>query len=669
MTAITTQNLEQLGSARIPEFRGLDQHLVQQAILIRRTEERLLELFAEGKLFGTVHTCIGQEWAAVAVCHALQKGDYLFSNHRGHGHYLAWTDDVDGLVAELMGRSSGVCGGRGGSQHLCRDGFFSNGVQGGIVPPAAGLAMAQNLAGTEGMAAVFIGDGTLGEGAVYETLNMAARWDLPLLVVVEDNGISQSTRQYETLAGSIAGRAAAFGIGTRTGDTWHPQTLIATAQAAARIVRTERRPLLLHIETCRLKAHSKGDDNRELAEIQEMIDRDLLSQLLIQPDPGIAEMVAAADRRLDAAVERALQASYAQAGSRHSTTPAPEIHTADAPGWQPVRFEPQRIADAIRSALSEAMEVDPRLVLLGEDIRDSYGGAFKVTAGLSTRFSERVRNTPISEAAIVGISNGLALAGWHPVAEIMFGDFLLLASDQIVNHAAKFSWMYNDRVRVPMVIRTPMGGYRGYGPTHSQSLEKHLLGLPGTRVLALHRRYCPAELYRRLLADIDRPTLVIENKLLYGKRSDPEPPAGCTLMMTADAYPTICLSPDGPADVTIVAYGGMLDLAESAMAILGEREEIAVELLAPTQLYPLNLEPILQSVQKTRRLLVVEEGQRFCGFGSEVITQLAADRRTGAFRVDRICADETPIPAAKPAEQAVLPSVDEIVQAVLALLS
>ena len=144
------------------------------------------------------------------------------------------------------------------------------------------------------------------------------------------------------------------------------------------------------------------------------------------------------------------------------------------------------VLDSLNQALHGLMDGDVRVVVLGEDILDPYGGAFKVTRGLSSRFPERVFTTPISEAAIVGLASGLSLRGLRPIAEIMFGDFLLLAGDQLVNHAAKFRWMYNDGVRVPMVIRTPMGGRRGYGPTHSQSIEKHFMGVPGLWVVAPH---------------------------------------------------------------------------------------------------------------------------------------------------------------------------------------
>jgi len=192
----------------------------EQAFLIRAFEQKLLGLFSEGKLFGTVHTCIGQEFSGLAVCRNLQDGDLIFTNHRGHGHFLARTGDVNGLMAEIMGRKTGVCGGRGGSQHICSQGVFSNGVQGGIVPVSAGLALAQKLAKRGNIVAVFIGDGTLGEGVVYEAFNIASKWELPLLIALENNLYAQSTAQRQTLAGDICQRAEAFGIHSLMADTW-----------------------------------------------------------------------------------------------------------------------------------------------------------------------------------------------------------------------------------------------------------------------------------------------------------------------------------------------------------------------------------------------------------------------------------------------------------------
>src|SRR3954469_7198568 len=164
------------------------ERLYRRLRFIRRFEQSLLDLFDRGLLNGTTHACIGQEADAVAVIEHLREGDHVFSNHRCHGHFLAWTGDALGLMTEIMGKPEGICGGIGGSQHLCAPGFKSNGIQGGIVPAAAGIALAKQLdGGADAISVVFIGDGTLGEGAVYETLNMAALWRLPLLIVLEDN--------------------------------------------------------------------------------------------------------------------------------------------------------------------------------------------------------------------------------------------------------------------------------------------------------------------------------------------------------------------------------------------------------------------------------------------------------------------------------------------------
>jgi 2-oxoisovalerate dehydrogenase E1 component len=205
---------------------------IKEALRIRRVEEKFLELFSEGKLNGTVHTCVGQEFSAVAFAGQLKKKDFIFSNHRCHGHYLSFTGDTRGLLAELLGKASGTCGGIGSSQHLCKDNFFSNGIQGGIVPVAAGYALGNKLKDNGAIGIVFIGDGTLGEGALYETMNIISKWKIPLLIVCENNRYAQSTPQSVNLAGDITARAAAFGIKTFKGDTWEPEPLLHKAQLA-----------------------------------------------------------------------------------------------------------------------------------------------------------------------------------------------------------------------------------------------------------------------------------------------------------------------------------------------------------------------------------------------------------------------------------------------------
>src|SRR4051812_28532286 len=214
----------------LQESRGA--RLYRRMRFIRRFEESLLELFDRGLLNGTTHACIGQEADAVAIIEHLGEDDHVFSNHRCHGHFLAHTGDALGLMAEIMGKPEGVCGGIGGSQHLCAPGFKSNGIQGGIVPNAAGIALAKKLDGDGGLSLVFIGDGTLGEGAVYETLNIASLWKLPLVVVLEDNEWSQSTPSSVNLAGSMRERFSAFGLPVFEIDSTDVDELDAVAERA-----------------------------------------------------------------------------------------------------------------------------------------------------------------------------------------------------------------------------------------------------------------------------------------------------------------------------------------------------------------------------------------------------------------------------------------------------
>ncbi len=256
------------------------ERLWRKSLLIRRFEERLLDLFAEGALNGTVHTCVGQEWSGIAVAESLQTGDTVFSNHRGHGHYLARYADVTGLLAEVMGRSSGVSGGIGGTQHIFRPGFYSNGIQGGMVPSALGVALGYQIRSEPNVAVAFIGDGTLGEGILYESLNLASLWCVPLVVVVENNGYAQSTNTGTTIAGSIEKRAAAFDIRYWHGTTWQWPELMQTASEAIDHARHNQSPVLIEIKTYRLNAHSKGDDNRQDDEIKRFHEIDPINEMM-----------------------------------------------------------------------------------------------------------------------------------------------------------------------------------------------------------------------------------------------------------------------------------------------------------------------------------------------------------------------------------------------------
>ncbi len=326
---------------------------------------------------------------------------------------------------------------------------------------------------------------------------------------------------------------------------------------------------------------------------------------------------------------------------------------------------------ALQSALHAMMAEDERVIVLGEDILDPYGGAFKVTKGLSTAFPHRVWTTPISEAAIVGVANGLALRGMRPVAEIMFGDFITLAADQLINHAAKFRAMYNQQVSVPLTIRTPMGGGRGYGPTHSQSLEKLYLGVPHLHVVAPSLFHQPGELLRRAVLLDDDPVLFIEHKSLYpaplpGPNDDFEISAiddgtGYAAMRVRNAA-------DGPPDALIITYGGLsLPLAETLRHLA--REEVAALAYLPGSLHPLNLAPILADAARIGRVIIIEDGPEGFGWSPEAAVQIydaVGPQLTAPIR--RVAARADIIPAAQHLEAETLVTASKIEQAIWEVL-
>jgi TPP-dependent pyruvate/acetoin dehydrogenase alpha subunit len=314
-----------------------DSAFYAQMTLIRRTEQAFFDLYARGLMAGTVHTSIGQEACAVGVVSALDRErDVIFSSHRAHGHYLAYCDDVEGLVAELLGRSSGVVGGIGGTQHLHRRNLYTNGVQGGIVPNAVGAALAEKLGGSGAIAVVFLGDGTLGQGVVYESMNLAALWQLPVLFVLEDNGYAQSTPKQLEHAGVLADRPRAFGITTydltaagagraptqKVADVWE---VYAAACTAVQLVREQCRPCFLALPTYRLAPHSKGDDMRSAEELASAWACDPLERLGRGLEPQTrAELDEAAQRRIQAAIEAAL-----------AQRPQSPAEFAERAQWQP----------------------------------------------------------------------------------------------------------------------------------------------------------------------------------------------------------------------------------------------------------------------------------------------------------------------------------------------
>jgi pyruvate/2-oxoglutarate/acetoin dehydrogenase E1 component len=326
--------------------------------------------------------------------------------------------------------------------------------------------------------------------------------------------------------------------------------------------------------------------------------------------------------------------------------------------------------ESLNSGLRALLEEVPEVVVFGEDLLDPYGGAFKVTRGLQRDFPQRVLTTPISEAALTGMANGMALRGLRPVLEIMFGDFLALCMDQILNHGAKFRTMYNNSVTVPVTIRSPVGGGRGYGPTHSQCLEKLFFGIPEIRMVA-PSVFCDAgEVLRQAVLD-DKLVLFLEHKLLYPVELL-SAATGLSVETVRDGlgYPVAMLRNyrSGSPDVTLITYGGMSRFAVSLLQHMAE-EEINVLACIPTLIKPPPFDLIRSAAEETGRVVVAEEGCLQWGWGSEISARIH-ESLFGRLRaaVRRVAAVDIAIPAARTLERAVLPTGTDIENAMFEVL-
>jgi 2-oxoisovalerate dehydrogenase E1 component len=644
----------------------------ETALFIRGFEMALFDLHKQGLISGTIHTCIGQEMIPVALHRHLQPGiDGFFATHRGHGHFLAHGGEPEALLAEIMGRAGGVCNGRGGSQHLCHKRFFSNGIQGAGSLQAVGFAWMQKLLGNGAVTVAQLGDGTLGEGAVYEAMNFAALLKVPVLFLIEYNGWAQSTDVLNTISGTIEGRAAAFGLPCDRCDDLDIEALTTHFGQVIERVRAGQ-PWVQIVETRRLMAHSKGDDNRPAELISSLYAADPLT-VWEKAQPHKAEALQfRVDARLSACITEVsarplltnLDGSALPVLTNLPSSKALCAALLDGrPGYG-------TIVEELNRALHTLLAEDERVVVIGEDIADPYGGAFKVTKGLSTDYGLRVFSTPIAENAIVGLAAGAALGGLRPVAEVMFADFVTLAADQLINSAAKFHYMFGGKVICPITIRLVSGGRRGYGPTHSQSTERLFCGEPGLRVVALSQRHDPGALLSQVIRHDDAPTIFVEDKALYGRKPLIEPPLGMhfnPISATQESYPPLVFAPDEIPSVTVVSYGASSELGEKALEKLLLEHEIYGDLIVLTQLWPLEPTAIIDSVSRSRHLLVIEPHVVTYGVGA-AIARAAAETLDASFRLRTVGARPYPIPSARALEDQVLPTLSDVESALYQLL-
>jgi pyruvate/2-oxoglutarate/acetoin dehydrogenase E1 component/TPP-dependent pyruvate/acetoin dehydrogenase alpha subunit len=668
--------------------------LLRQMWEIRLFEERVYDLLGRNVIKGASHLYAGEEAVAVGAISVLEDADLITSTHRGHGHChargacLVTTEEerqahYNKMMAELCGRETGYCRGRGGSMHIAdveKGNLGATGIVGGNIPVATGAALAQQLQGTGQVVLCFFGDGAAQTGNFHESLNMAGLWKLPVVYIVENNLYGMSVPIDNAAAKpSIAERACAYEMPGEVVDGMDVLAVRGAVERAAARARRGEGPSLVECQTYRWYGHSRSDPRKYRTKEEEAAwkARDPIPRFaawLREQGACTEEELQALKGRVEAALERAtefaLESAMPPAGDLELFVYAPsgrtpagdarerelrEVSRSGGAGTRRVRYW-----EAIRDALREEMLRDPAVFVMGEDV-GLYGGAYGATRGLFEEFGgERVRDTPISEATIGGAAVGAAMAGLRPVAEIMYVDFTPLAMDQIANQGAKNRYMFGGKTTVPMVIRTEGGAGRSIAAHHSQSLEALWVHFPGIYVVMPSTPFDAKGLLKAAIRD-DNPVMFIEHKMLYGVEGHVPDEDYAIPLGVAD------VKREGN-DVTVVTYSRMVHRALEAAETLA-REGISVEVVDLRTLKPLDMETVAASVRKTGRVVGVTEAYRTGSFLSELAARIQEELFDWLDApVVRVAAADVPVPMAESLEDAAIPGVAAIVAGIRQVL-
>jgi 2-oxoisovalerate dehydrogenase E1 component len=612
----------------------------------------------------------------------------------------ALAEHVYRTVAELFGKEDGYCKGRGGSMHIADFSvghLGANAIVGGNVPIATGAALGLRYLQTGGVVCCFAGDGAFSNGVVLEAVNFAAqaqfsneladrfRFGLPIIFLVINNhyGMTHRTDNEVTGIGYLARRAAGFGDNNLHAEIVNGMDVLAVRDAVGRAAagcRDGQGPYFLELNTYRYYGHSLSDPRNEYrarteetawreVDPVESFKRQLLDcEIMTQEEVGDLES-RVRERNACAAIRAA------KAADPHPDDVIKYMYTSTAVTEVPTAYSQVEVReplvlkrvkgelnyrDAIKEALYEEMARDSRVIFYGEDVAD-YGGAFKVTKGLLEAFGrDRVFNTPISEAVICGTGVGAAMLGLRPVVELMYMDFTLMASDQISNQAAKWHYMSGGQYEVPLVVRVSVGGGKGYGGQHSQTLESIFAHIPGMYVVYPSTPADAKGLLKSSIRD-NNPVMFVESQLLYGVKGPV--PEGDYLVPLGKAE----RRREG-TDITLVGWGPALADAVTAADELA-RSGVSAEVIDLRCLVPLDMEMVFRSVEKTGRCVVVSQCVHIGSFTAEIASRIQEEvfdfLDAPVVRVD---AKDGIAPQSHILEEVFLPSVKDIVAAARSIL-
>ncbi|MFI5174960.1 MAG: thiamine pyrophosphate-dependent enzyme [Terriglobia bacterium] len=660
----------------VPRPMVLELH--RKMITVYHIEERVKIFVRQGKVSFHASTR-GHEKVQIGMTMLLKpRHDWFFPYYREKALALGLGMPIKDIFLGMLGRAGDPSSeGRNMPEHFSSRELHlvsQTACTGTQFLPAVGLAKALRMDGSDAIVYVSSGEGATSEGEFFEALNWAARERLPVLFVIQNNGYAISVPQDTQTISEIHRVARGFGMPTFDLDgTWF-EPMYQTVPPVIERIRAGRGPALIEAQVIRMDPHSSSDDQkkyRSAEELDQLIERDPILQtekyLLknkILTEQEIAAIRAEIQLQVNAEADEAEKAPLPDPSNllAHIFCDQPVVTEETLPTY--VSDEPINMVNAINKGLHEEMTRNPKIVMWGEDIADPKGGVFGVTRGLTTAFPDRVENSPLAEASIVGVAGGMALNGYKPIVEIQFADYSWPAYMQIRNEISSVRWRSNNEWQCPVLIRIACGGYIKGGPWHSACIETLYSHTPGWYVIYPSCAEDAKGLIKTAARSED-PVIFLEHKGLYRRVQ------AKSLEPNADY-----LIPFGKGrirregrDLTVVTWGSTVYLALDAAKEL-EAQNISVEVIDLRSIIPMDDELVFSSVRKTNRVLVGHEDALTMGFGAEVAARIAEN----CFEhldapVIRMGAKDCFVPAAPNLEAAVLPSLDDLRAGIKKLLS
>lgn len=628
--------------------------------LPRFIEDRMLLLLRQGKI-SKWFSGYGQEAIAVGATYALNENDMILPMHRNLGVFTTRNIDLEKLLSQLFGKEGGYTKGRDRTFHF---GDKDNNIIGMIshlaamLPVANGVALSYKLNNENNIALSFIGEGATSEGDFHESLNLAAVWGLPVIFLIENNGYGLSTptsEQYK--CNNLVDRAIGYGI---EGIKINGNDIIEvynTIKRCARKIRKNPAPILIEAMTFRVRGHEEASGVKYVP--KDLIDKWSKNDPLLLFEKylkGKKILNKSLKRKTENKIKKYVLEKIEIALDKDAPTSSIENEINDVYSNENIKLispknnkiKETRFVDAIKNSLYQKMKSDKSVIIMGQDIAE-YGGVFKVTEGfLDTFGKERVRNTPITESAVIGCAMGLSFNSFKPVVEMQFADFVSVGFNQIVNNLAKTYYRWGQPVNV--TLRMPTGGGIGAGPFHSQSNESWFFHVPGLKIIYPSTAYDAKGLLSSSIDD-NNPVLFFEHKALYRSIKDEVPESLYSIEIGKSK-----IVKEGK-DLSIITYGlGVIWAKEYA-----KNSNYDIEIIDLRTLLPLDMKEILNSVSKTNKVLILHEDSKTGGIGAEISAMIAEN----IFEfldapIMRLGALDTPIPFSKNIENDIYFPVNKI---------